>query len=146
MHWRRQWHPTPVFLPGESQGQRSLVGCCLWGRTESDTTEARCIAITTTNFGTSLSPWRETSYRYSHFWLLFTPPASHVAFVTLCCWTASSVVEGEVAPRAPVPRLAMDALRSPGLPAVVEAEGSSFQYLTFWSLRDVFSLSKEAWI
>ena len=36
----RQWQPTPVFLPGESQGQRSLVGCCLWGRTESDTTEA----------------------------------------------------------------------------------------------------------
>ena len=36
---RRQWHPTPVFLPGESQGQRSLVGCRLWGRTESDTTE-----------------------------------------------------------------------------------------------------------
>ena len=32
--------PTPVFLPGESQGQGSLVGCCLWGRTESDTTEA----------------------------------------------------------------------------------------------------------
>ena len=39
MHWRRKWQPTPVFLPGESQGQRSLVGCCLWGRTESDTTE-----------------------------------------------------------------------------------------------------------
>ena len=36
---RRQWHPTPVFLPGESQGWRSLVGCRLWGRTESDTTE-----------------------------------------------------------------------------------------------------------
>ena len=31
--------PTPVFLPGESQGQRSLVGCCLWGRKESDMTE-----------------------------------------------------------------------------------------------------------
>ena len=31
---------TPVFLPGESQGLRSLVGCCLWGGTESDTTEA----------------------------------------------------------------------------------------------------------
>ena len=31
---------TPVFLPGESQGQRSLVGFCLWGCTESDTTEA----------------------------------------------------------------------------------------------------------
>ena len=40
MHWRRKWQPTPVFLPGESQGWRSPVGCCLWGRTESDTTEA----------------------------------------------------------------------------------------------------------
>ena len=37
--WRRQWHPTPVLLPGESHGWRSLVGCRLWGRTESDTTE-----------------------------------------------------------------------------------------------------------
>ena len=33
MHWRRKWQPTPVFLPGESQGQRSLVGCHLWGCT-----------------------------------------------------------------------------------------------------------------
>ena len=40
MHWRRKWQPTPVFLPGESQGQGSLVGCRLWGRTESDMTEA----------------------------------------------------------------------------------------------------------
>ena len=40
MHWRRKWQPTPVLLPGESQGQRSLVGCRLWGRTELDTTEA----------------------------------------------------------------------------------------------------------
>ena len=40
MHWRRKWQPTLVFLPGESQGQGSLVGCRLWGRTESDTTEA----------------------------------------------------------------------------------------------------------
>ena len=40
MHWRRKWQPTPVFLPGESQGQGSLVGCRLWGLTESDTTEA----------------------------------------------------------------------------------------------------------
>ena len=40
MHWRRKWQPTPVFLPGESQGQGSLVGCCLWGRTDSDTTQA----------------------------------------------------------------------------------------------------------
>ena len=40
MHWKRKWQPTPVFLPGESQGWRSLVGCRLWGRTESDTTDA----------------------------------------------------------------------------------------------------------
>ena len=37
--WRRQWHPTPVLLPGESHEQRSLVGCSPWGREESDTTE-----------------------------------------------------------------------------------------------------------
>ena len=40
MHWRRKWKPTPVFLPGESQGRENLMGCRLWGRTESDTTEA----------------------------------------------------------------------------------------------------------
>ena len=40
MHWRRKWQPTPVFLPGESQGRGNLVGCRLWGCTESDTTEA----------------------------------------------------------------------------------------------------------
>ena len=39
MHWRRKWQPTLVFLPAKSQGWRSLVGCCLWGLTESDTTE-----------------------------------------------------------------------------------------------------------
>ena len=40
MHWRRKWQPTPVFLPRESQGLGSLVGCRLWGCRESDTTEA----------------------------------------------------------------------------------------------------------
>ena len=42
-HWptdsTRKWQPTPVFLPGEFQGWGSLVGCCLWGCTELDTTE-----------------------------------------------------------------------------------------------------------
>ena len=33
MYWRRKWQPTPVFLPGESQGRGSLVGCSPWGRT-----------------------------------------------------------------------------------------------------------------
>ena len=39
-HWRRKWQPTPVFLPQESQGLGSLVGCHLWGLTELDMTEA----------------------------------------------------------------------------------------------------------
>ena len=39
MHWGKNWQPTPVFLPGESQGRGSLVGCRLWGHTELDTTE-----------------------------------------------------------------------------------------------------------
>ena len=39
LHWRRKWQATPAFLPGESQGRGSLVGCPLWGRIESDTTE-----------------------------------------------------------------------------------------------------------
>ena len=37
--WRRQWHPTPIFLPGESHGQRSLVGYSPWAHKESDMTE-----------------------------------------------------------------------------------------------------------
>ena len=37
---RRKWQPTPAFLPGESQGRRSLMCCRLWGHTEPDTTEA----------------------------------------------------------------------------------------------------------
>ena len=37
--WSGAWQPTPVFLPGESRGERSLVGYSPWGRTESDTTE-----------------------------------------------------------------------------------------------------------
>ena len=36
LHWRRKWQPTPVFLPGESQGRGSLVGCRLWGRKGSE--------------------------------------------------------------------------------------------------------------
>ena len=46
---RRQWQPTPVLLPGKSQGWRSLVGCRLWGGTESDMTEAtwqrQCVSV-----------------------------------------------------------------------------------------------------
>ena len=37
--WRRKWQPTPVFLPGEFHGQRTLAGYSPWGRKESDMTE-----------------------------------------------------------------------------------------------------------
>ena len=37
--WSKKWQPTPAFLPGESHGQRSLVGCSPWGRKELDITE-----------------------------------------------------------------------------------------------------------
>ena len=44
--WRRKWHPTPVFLPGEFHGQRSLVGYSPWGCKESDTTEQLSFILT----------------------------------------------------------------------------------------------------
>ena len=43
--WRRKWQPTPVFLPGKSHGQRSLVGYCPWGHKESDTTEQLTLSL-----------------------------------------------------------------------------------------------------
>ena len=46
MHGRRKWQPTPVFVPGESQGQRILLGCCLWGHTELDATDDLAAAAT----------------------------------------------------------------------------------------------------
>ena len=55
MHWRRTWQPTPVFLPGEAQGWRSLVGCRLWSRTELDMTEATAAAAA-------------TAYVYAHYY------------------------------------------------------------------------------
>ena len=62
MCWRRKWQPTPVFSPGESQEQRSLVGCRLWGRTESDTTErlsssSSSSSILTWVWASSASSW-----------------------------------------------------------------------------------------
>ena len=56
MHWRRKWQPTPVFLPGESQGRGSLVGCPLWGCTESNTTEVTQQHRGTNTLNYSLGP------------------------------------------------------------------------------------------
>ena len=60
MHCRRKWQPTPVFLPGESQGRGSLVGCRLWGRMESDMAEA-------TQQQQCLNSW--LSYSWTSLWL-----------------------------------------------------------------------------
>ena len=48
--WRRKWQPTPVFLPGESHGQRSLAGYSPWGHKESDTTERLTTTKTASKF------------------------------------------------------------------------------------------------
>ena len=50
LHWRRKWQPTPVFLPGESQGRGSLVSCRLWGRTESDWSDAAAAAAAAASY------------------------------------------------------------------------------------------------
>ena len=60
----RQWHPTPVLLPGKSHGRRSLVGCSLWGLKESDTTERLPFHFSLSCFGegngthSSVLAWR----------------------------------------------------------------------------------------
>ena len=48
--WRREWQPTPVFLPGESHGQRSLVGYSPWGCKDSDTTEGLTLSLSAGNW------------------------------------------------------------------------------------------------
>ena len=85
MHWRRQWKPTPVFLPGESQGRGSLVGCRLWGRTESDTTEATyqqqqqralcvCVSLSLSLFFPPLLPSEHIGRR----WLFAIEPSPRI--------------------------------------------------------------------
>ena len=61
MHWRRKWQPTPVFLPGESQGQGSLVGCRLWSRTvRQDWSDLAAAAAASLNMLKSLTVWITT--------------------------------------------------------------------------------------
>jgi len=85
MHWRRKWQPTPVFLPGESQEQGSLVGCRLWGHTESDTTEA-------------------TQQQQQHAILLFTASdlasiTSHIhSWVLFLLWLYPFILSGVISP------------------------------------------------
>ena len=76
MHWRRKCQPTPVFLPGESQGRVSLVGCRLWGRTELDM-KVLCRVpgtISSCSCPGTISLCFLMSHKH-HFWLvLYLPP------------------------------------------------------------------------
>ena len=56
LYWRRQWHPTPVLLPGKSHGWRSLVGCSPWGRSEWDMTERLHFHFSLTCIGEEWQP------------------------------------------------------------------------------------------
>ena len=80
MHWRRKWQPTPVFLPGESQGRGSLVGCCLWGLT-SYRGAHWCSSYKPEDFlcfknkkkrEKSLSGWCQVAFGNDFFWVAFT--------------------------------------------------------------------------
>ena len=70
MHWRRQWQPTPVFLPGESQGRGSLVGCRLW--VTHSRTRLKRLSSTSSSSGSSFSDtalfiyWEKLFYLIGH--------------------------------------------------------------------------------
>ena len=78
--WRREWQSTPVFLPKESHGQRSLAGYSLWGRQELDTTER----LTHTHIHT-----------HTHIPLPVEPP-SHPTILPLCHHKAASRVRQQL--------------------------------------------------
>ena len=99
--WRRQWHPTPVLLPGKSYGRRSLVGCSPWGCKESDTTEGTSLSLFTFHFHalekdmathSSVLAWRIQAtaepgglpsmwlHRVGHYWSNLVVAAAAAAF------------------------------------------------------------------
>ena len=78
--WRRKWQPTPVVLPGESLGRRDLVGCSLWGRTESDTTKQ--LIHTHTSQISNFNSFRSSLLRRSKTQNFLS--RSHSLFCTIC--------------------------------------------------------------
>ena len=89
LEWRRQWHPTPVLLPGKSHGRRSLVGCSPWGRWGSDTTERLHFHFPLETFTAELNLpswfWRTLSLPSSQ-WLVFYLKAAFSFLPTLASW------------------------------------------------------------
>ena len=87
MHWRRKWQPTPVFLPGESQGWGSLVGCRLWGgrvgHDWSDLSAAAAACRTLVSWpGIQLRPSALKARSLIHL----TTREFHAVLLTLCYW------------------------------------------------------------
>ena len=68
--WRRKWQPTPVFLPGKSNGQRSLVGYSPWGRKELDTTKQLHLYFFHYVFQILSFPIGQHCYLFHRWWLL----------------------------------------------------------------------------
>ena len=100
-HWRRQWQPTPVFLPGESQGRGSLVGCRLWSRTESDTTEAtqqqqQSCCLSFVHIPTDLPPYQICQVLHTQQDLLTTCVKNHFVSSRVTQWGHTLVGMGKV--------------------------------------------------
>ena len=77
--WRRAWPPTPGFLPGESHGQRSLVGYSPWGRKESDTTELLSVP-STARVSFSLLKWNASlAFLFSEWFIFMLSPGRFLA-------------------------------------------------------------------
>ena len=98
MHWRRKWQPTPVFLPGESQGQGILVGCLLWGWTQL-------------KWLSSSSKWSQTTLWYSEARLLsiippcFLYPISRSVSSKVDWWHKWVTFKGKVNPKGLLTRI-----------------------------------------
>ena len=88
--WFRQWHPTPVLLPGKAHGQRSLVGCSPWGCEESDTTEWLHFHFHfTLQYCSGFLPYIDMNLPWVHmcspFWIPLPPPSpSHPSMSFQC--------------------------------------------------------------
>jgi len=89
MHWRRKWQPTPVFLPGESQGRGSLVGCRLWGHTESDKTDGLSSSSSSSNGCVVVSHCCfNLHFPYDINWSIFSN--AYLPSIHLLCWGVCS--------------------------------------------------------
>ena len=106
MHWRRKWHPTPVFLPGESQGRGILEGCHLWGQ-QSRTRLKRLCSSSSSSYTLDPSPWWFCSKYHLTVWNLsfhFHMFFKHFLFFNFSFWKTLRLIKNvaETAQRIPI--------------------------------------------